>query len=100
MRWKQSLRVFQAHHEQVQAECLRRVPVPDPVTGCWTRPRPDHTEGPAQPTKDPLDEEDHLPRTLKKKAASATAISVETDLNRGILDVFRNTTSLVKQIRV
>ena len=29
---KQCLRVFQTHYDKVQAECLRRVPVPDPVT--------------------------------------------------------------------
>ena len=34
---KQSLRVFQAHSDQVQAECLRRVLMPDPVTGRWKR---------------------------------------------------------------
>ena len=42
---KQSLRVLQAHYEQLQAECLRRVPVLDPVTSLWKRPRPEHTEG-------------------------------------------------------
>ena len=68
---KQSLRVFQAHYEQVQAECLRRVPVPDPVTGRWKRPRPEHAERPTQYVKEP-DEEDHLPQTLKKRATSAT----------------------------
>ena len=36
---KQSLRVFQTHYDQVQAECLRSVPVPDSVTK-WKRPRP------------------------------------------------------------
>ena len=32
---RESLTVFQAHYDQVQADCLRRVPVPDPVTGSW-----------------------------------------------------------------
>ena len=41
------------HYEQVQAECLRRVPVPDLVTGRWKRPRPERAEGPAQSVKDP-----------------------------------------------
>ena len=73
-------------HEQVQAECLRRVPVPDQVTGRWKRPRPEHAEGPAQYAKDPLNEEDHHPQTSKKRAASATAIPDERDPSRGILD--------------
>ena len=72
---KQSLRVFQTRYEQVQAECLRRVPVPDPVTGRWKRSRPERTEGPAQPAKDPLDEENHLSQTWKKRPTSATATS-------------------------
>ena len=63
---KQSLRVLQAHSEQVQAECLRRVLVPDPATGRWKRSRPEHAEGTAQPVKDPPDEEDHLPQTSRK----------------------------------
>ena len=83
---KQSLRIFQAHHDQVEAECLRRVPVPDPVTGRWTRPRPEHAEGPAQPVKDPPDEEDNLPQTSKKQATSATATSAETSTSCGTLD--------------
>ena len=37
---KQSLRVFQTHDDQVQAECSRHVLVPDPVTGRWKRSRP------------------------------------------------------------
>ena len=79
MRWncsecsKQSLRVFQAHHEQVKAECSRRVLVPDPVPGRWKRPRPEHAEGTAQPVKDPFDEEDHLPQTSKRQATSASS---------------------------
>ena len=40
----------------------------------------------AQPAKDPLVEEDHLPQTSKKRATSATAISAETNSSRGILD--------------
>ena len=83
---KQRLRVFQAHYDQVQAECLRRVPVPDPVTGRWKRPRPEHAEGPAQPVKDPPDEEDNLPQTSKRQATSATATSAETSRSCGTLD--------------
>ena len=49
---KQSLTVLQAQNEQDQAECLRRVLVPDPVTGLWKRPRPENAEGPAQPVSD------------------------------------------------
>ena len=79
---KRSLRVFQTHYDQVQAECLRRVLVPDPVTGRWKRPRPEEVEGSTQYVKDPPDEEDHLPQTPKKRAASAT----ETHPSRGILD--------------
>ena len=76
---------FQTRYDQVQAECLRRVPVPDPVTGCWKRSRPEHAEGPAQPAKEPLDGEDHLPQTSKKRATSATAEPAETNPSRGIL---------------
>ena len=82
----QPLRVFQAHYDQVQAECPRRVLVPDPVTGRWKRPRPEQAEGATQHVKDPSDEEDNLPQTPKKKAASSTAISFDADPNRGILD--------------
>ena len=49
------------------------------MTGRWKRRRPEHAEAPAQPVKDPLDEEDHLPQTPKKRVASATAILAETD---------------------
>ena len=45
------------HHDQVQAGCLRRVSVPDPVTGRWKRPRPEHAEGSERPAKDPLMEQ-------------------------------------------
>ena len=84
---QQSLRVFQAHYDQVQAECLRRVPVPDPVTGRWKRPRPEHAEGSAQPVKEPPDEEDNLPQTLKKEqATSAAAIPAKTSTSCGTLD--------------
>ena len=52
---KQSLRVFASTlRSSPSSECLRRVPVPDPVTGRWKRPRPEHAEGPAQPVKDHL----------------------------------------------
>ena len=83
---KQSFSVFQTHHDQVQAECLRRVPVPNPVTGRWKRQRPEHAEGSARPDKDPFGGEDHLPQTSKKRATSATAIPAETNPSRGILD--------------
>ena len=83
---KQSLRVFQAHHDQVQAECERRVPAPHAVTGRWKRSRPELTEGPVRPAKDPLDEEDHLPQTSNKRAATATATPAETNPSHGILD--------------
>ena len=83
---KQSLRVFQTHHDQVQAVCLRRVLVSDPCTGRWKRSRQEHAEGSAQPAKDPLGEEDHLPQTSKKRATSATAFPAETNPSRGILD--------------
>ena len=114
---KQSLRVFRAHHDQVQAECERRVPVPDAVTGRWKRSRPELTQGPVRPAKDPLDEEDHLPQTSNKRAATVTATPAETNPSHGILDedesdsdicmkapvhwpvVCRNTTSPVRQIR-
>ena len=79
---KLSLRVFHAHYAQVQAECLRRVHVPDPVTGRWKRSRPEHAEGTARQ----LHEEDNLPRTSKKQATSATATSAETSTSRGTLD--------------
>ena len=68
-----TLSFFQTHHGQVQAECLRRVPVPDPVTGRWKRPRPEQTEGPTQCVKDPPEQQDHLPQTPKKRAGSVTA---------------------------
>ena len=45
---------FQAHYDRVQAECSRRVPVPDPMTGLWKRPRTEHTDGSAQHAKDSL----------------------------------------------
>ena len=78
--------IFQTHYDQVQADCLRRVPVPDPVTGRWKLSRPQQTEGPAQPARDPLDVEDHLSQTSKKRATSATAIPAETNQSRGTLD--------------
>ena len=83
---KQPLRVFQAHYDQVQAECLRRVPVPDPVTGRWKRQRKEHAEGTAQPVKDPSDEEDSLPQTLKRQATGAAAVPSKTSTSRGTLD--------------
>ena len=43
-------------------------------------------EGPAQPVKEPPDEEDHLPQTSKKQATSATATFAETSTSRGTLD--------------
>ena len=109
---KQSLRVFQTHFDRVQAECSRRVPVPDPMTHRWKRP-PEHTEGPAQPAKDPLHEEVHLPQTSKKRATKCTVTFAETNTSRGILElaerlgnfhdsaqalavVFRTTTSPVR----
>ena len=55
--------IFQTHYDQVQAECLRLVPVPDPVTGGWKRPRPEHTEGLARQ----LHEEDNLRKLRKSK---------------------------------
>ena len=79
---KQSLRVFQTRNDQVQAECLRRVPVPDPVKGRWKRPQPENTEGRARQ----LHEEDNLPQTSKRQATSATATSSETSTCRGTLD--------------
>ena len=69
-------------YDRVQAECVRRVLVPDPVTGRWKRPRPEHTEGPARL----LHEDDNLPQTSKKRATRATAASAETNPSRGILD--------------
>ena len=69
---------FQAHYEQCQAECLRRVPVPDLATGRWKRSRPEHAEGTAQPFKDPSDEEDHLPQTSKMQPTSAAAATAKT----------------------
>ena len=48
--------------------------------------RPEHAEGNAQPAKDPRGGEDHLPKTSKKRATSATAILAETSPSRGILD--------------
>ena len=83
---EQSLRDFQTHNDQVQDECSRRVPVPDPVTGRWERSPPEHSEGSARPAKDPLHEEDPLPQTSNKRATSATAIPAETNPSRGILD--------------
>ena len=71
---KQSLRVFQTHYDRVQVECLLRVLVPDPVTGRWKRPRPEHTEGPTRQ----LHEEDNFPET-----SNATATSAETSTSRG-----------------
>ena len=56
--------------------------MPDPVTGRWKRPRPEHTEGPARQ----LHEEDNLPQTSKKQATSATTTSVQTITSRGTLD--------------
>ena len=83
---KQSVRVLQAHYHQVQAECLRRVPVPDPVTGRWKRPRPEHAEGTAQPVKDPSDEEDNFPQTSKRQATSAAGTLAKTSTSCGTLD--------------
>ena len=60
--------------------------MPDPVTGRWKRPRPEQTEGPTQCVKDPLEQEDPLPQTPKKRAESVTATSVETDPSHGIFD--------------
>ena len=60
--------------------------MPDPVTGRWKRPRPEHAECATQRAKDPLDEEDHLPQTSKKRATSATATLAETNPGHGILD--------------
>ena len=60
--------------------------MPDPVTGRWKRPRPEHAEGPAQHAKDTLDEVDHLPHTSTKRVTSATATLVETNPSHGILD--------------
>ena len=73
---------FRAHNDRVKAECLGRVPVPNPVTGRWKRPRPEHTEGPARQ----LQEEDNHPQTSKKQATSATATSTKTSTSRGTLD--------------
>ena len=56
--------------------------MPDPVRGRRKRPRPEQTEGPAQPAKDPLDDE----QTSNKRATSATATPAETNPSRGILD--------------
>ena len=77
--------VFKAHYEQVPAECSRRVPVPDPVTGRWKRPRPEHAEGSAQPVKDPSDEEDNIPQTSKRQATSA-ATPAKMSTSCGTLD--------------
>ena len=77
---KQFIRVFQAHYDRVQAECLRRVPVLDPVTGRWKRSRSEH--GPA---KDSLGGGDHFLQTSKKRATSATTTPAGTT-SRGILD--------------
>ena len=60
--------------------------MPDPVTGRWKRPRPEHAGGPAQPVKDPSDEEDNLPQTSKRQAKSAVATLVKTSTSRGTLD--------------
>ena len=49
---KQSPTVFQALYDQAPAECLRRVPVPDPVTGRWKQTRSERAEGSAQPAKE------------------------------------------------
>ena len=70
---KHSLRVFQTRYDQVQADCLRRVPVPDPVTRRWKRSRPEHAEGSST-------------KFEKKQGTSATATPAESNLNRGILD--------------
>ena len=51
----------------------------------FTTPRPEHAEGPGQHAKDPLDEEDHLPQTSKKRATSATATLAETNPSHGFL---------------
>ena len=74
---QKSLTVFQTHYDLLG---------PDPVTGRWKQPRPEQAEGRTQYVKNPSDEEDHLPQTPKKRAASATNISVETDPSHGILD--------------
>ena len=83
---KQSLRVLQAHCEQVQAECLRRVLVPESVTGRWKLPPPEHAKGPAHAVKDTSDEEDNLPQTSKRQATSAAATPAKTSTSRGTLD--------------
>ena len=67
------------------SECSKqslRVFVPDPVRGRRKRPRPEQAEGPAQPAKDPPDDE----QTSNKRATSATAAPAETNPSRGILD--------------
>ena len=99
-------------YDRVKAECFRRVPVPDPVTGRWRRPRPKHTEGPARQ----LLEEDDFPQTSKKQATKPhlprRARVAEPWTNRqndsGAFTtapvhwpvVYRNTTSPVRQTRV
>ena len=65
---------------------MRCVLVPDPVTGRWKRPRPEHTEGSAQPVKDLSDEEDKLPQTWKRQATSAAAFLAKTSTSCGTLD--------------
>ena len=60
--------------------------MPDPVTGRWKRPRPEHAEGPAQQVKDPSDEEDNLPQTSKKQATSTAATMAKTSTSFGTLD--------------
>ena len=65
-----------------KAECLRRVLVPDPVTGRWKRPRPERTEDPARQ----FHEEYNPPQTSKKQATSVTATSADTSTSRGTLD--------------
>ena len=83
MQQKATQSFCQAQYDQVQAECFRRVPVPDPLTGRWKRPRPEQAEGPTQYVKNSSEEEDHHSQTPKKRAASATTISVETDPSHG-----------------
>ena len=50
------------------------------------RPLEPHAEGTAQPVKEPPDEEDHLPQTLKRQATSAAAVPAKTSTSRGTLD--------------
>ena len=83
---KQSVSIFQTHHHRVQAECSRRVLVPDPVSGHWKRPRSEHAECSARPAKDSLDGKDHFLQTSKKRATRATTRPGGRNLNREIFD--------------